>query len=107
MPKDWFEWHDLYQTDSGLQQRLEIVRKYISSSLDAVPPGIVRVVSACAGDGRDLLGTLSGDVSDAEVYFSAGLLGSQSRSTLMHPTHKQFQPSHSPAIAPQVGLMQK
>ncbi len=59
MPKDWVEWHDLYQTDSRLQQRLEIVRKYISSSLNAVPPGIVRVVSACAGDGRDLLGALS------------------------------------------------
>ena len=35
MAKDWFEWHERYQTDDVLQQRLEIVRKYISDSLDA------------------------------------------------------------------------
>jgi tRNA1(Val) A37 N6-methylase TrmN6 len=46
MPKDWYEWHDLYDTEPVLQQRLEIVQEYI------------RVVSVCAGDGRDLLGTL-------------------------------------------------
>jgi hypothetical protein len=58
MPKDWLEWHDLYNTEPKLQQRLQIVREYISHSLDASPPGIIRIVSACAGDGRDLLGTL-------------------------------------------------
>lgn len=59
MAKDWFEWHDLYQTDARLQQRLEIVREYITRSLDAIPSGQIQVVSACAGDGRDLLGVLS------------------------------------------------
>ena len=59
MPRDWFEWHDLYQTEPKLQQRLQIVREYISRAIDASPAGIVRVVSACAGDGRDLLETLS------------------------------------------------
>ncbi|MBE9257250.1 MULTISPECIES: hypothetical protein [Dolichospermum] len=58
MPKDWLEWHDLYNSEAKLQQRLEIVREYISYSLDNSPTGTIRVVSACAGDGRDLLGTL-------------------------------------------------
>lgn len=68
MPKDWFEWHDLYQTDAKLQQRIEIVREYIASALDAQPPGIIRVVSACAGDGRDLLGTLANHPRQKDVY---------------------------------------
>jgi hypothetical protein len=59
MPKDWLEWHDLYNTEPKLQQRLEIVQEYISYSLDNSPTGTIRVVSACAGDGRDLLGNLS------------------------------------------------
>ncbi len=59
MAKDWFEWHNLYQTEDVLQQRLEIVQKYISDSLDAAPAGTIRVVSACSGDGRDLLGVLA------------------------------------------------
>ncbi|MDZ8139109.1 MAG: hypothetical protein RM049_28150 [Nostoc sp. DedQUE04] len=56
MPKDWFEWHDLYNSEPTLQQRLQIVREYISHSLDASLPGIIRVVSVCVGDGRDLFG---------------------------------------------------
>jgi len=68
MPKDWFEWHDLYKTEPKLQQRLEIVREYISYSLDASPPGRIRVVSLCAGDGRDLLGTLANHPRAQDVY---------------------------------------
>jgi len=59
MPKDWFEWHDLYQTDARLQQRLEIVREYIKTSLNHTPAGRIRIVSVCAGDGRDLLGAIA------------------------------------------------
>jgi hypothetical protein len=59
MPKDWVEWHDLYQTETRLQQRLQIVQRYIRTALDAQPEGRIQVVSACAGDGRDLLGALS------------------------------------------------
>ncbi|BAT56144.1 hypothetical protein NOS3756_51460 [Nostoc sp. NIES-3756] len=58
MPKDWYEWHDLYKTEPRLQQRLEIVQEFIAYSLNASPDGALRVVSVCAGDGRDLLGTL-------------------------------------------------
>lgn len=68
MPKDWFEWHDLYQTETRLQQRLEIVQEYIARSLNAQPPGRIQVVSACAGDGRDLLGSLTNHSRKADVH---------------------------------------
>ncbi|MBD2384480.1 class I SAM-dependent methyltransferase family protein [Cylindrospermum sp. FACHB-282] len=68
MPKDWLEWHDLYNTEPKLQQRLEIVREYISYSLDNSPTGSIRVVSLCAGDGRDLLGTLANHPRAKDVY---------------------------------------
>ncbi len=68
MPKTWFEWHDLYNTDPKLQQRLQIVREYMDNSLDVSPPGIIRVVSVCAGDGRDLLGTLASHPRTKDVY---------------------------------------
>ncbi|MCC5635040.1 class I SAM-dependent methyltransferase family protein [Nostoc sp. CHAB 5844] len=68
MPKDWFEWHDLYKTEPRLQQRLEIVREYIAHSLNVSPPGVIRVVSVCAGDGRDLLGTLANHPRAQDVY---------------------------------------
>lgn len=68
MPKNWFEWHDLYQTEIRLQQRLEIVREYLARSLDALPPGRIQIVSACAGDGRDVVGTLTNHVRKADVH---------------------------------------
>ena len=44
------------------------MREYISYSLDASPPGIIRVVSVCAGDGRDLLGTLENHPRAKDVH---------------------------------------
>lgn len=56
---DWLEWHDAYaRHGSGLADRLAAVRAQISRYLDLTAPDPVRVVSACAGDGRDLLGVL-------------------------------------------------
>lgn len=79
MPKDWYEWHDLYNTEPTLQQRLEIVREYIAYSLNASLNGAIRVVSVCAGDGRDLLGTLKNhprakDVSARLVEINSNLV---------------------------------
>ncbi|BAZ37172.1 hypothetical protein NIES4101_30930 [Calothrix sp. NIES-4101] len=68
MAKTWFEWHDLYNTEPKLQQRLQIVREYIWNAIDASPPGKIRVVSLCAGDGRDLLGTLASHPRKNDVY---------------------------------------
>ncbi|GEP32276.1 hypothetical protein NSZ01_00440 [Nocardioides szechwanensis] len=56
---NWSDWHDAYaRPDSGLADRLTAVRAQISRRLDATAPDPVRVVSACSGDGRDLLGVL-------------------------------------------------
>ncbi|GAA2136709.1 hypothetical protein GCM10009844_03150 [Nocardioides koreensis] len=61
MSTDWSQWHDGYaRPGSGLADRLAAVRDRIALHLDATAPDPVRVVSACAGDGRDLLGVLAG-----------------------------------------------
>jgi hypothetical protein len=77
---DWVKWHDAYaDPESGMADRLAAVREQINRRLDAMAPGPVRVVSACAGDGRDLFGVLAGR-EDAErvtglvVEYDAGLV---------------------------------
>ena len=55
----WQDWHREYDDpDSRLARRLRIVQRSIADALDAMPPGPVRVVSMCTGEGRDLLGVL-------------------------------------------------
>lgn len=57
--QDWVAWHDSYdEPGSPLHRRLLLVRQRIREALDAAPPGLVRVLSMCAGQGRDLLGAL-------------------------------------------------
>jgi hypothetical protein len=55
---NWYEWHKAYVESKSLRQRLERVRAHIADALDAMPTGAVRVVSVCAGDGRDLISVL-------------------------------------------------
>lgn len=55
---EWVEWHRAYAGDHPHARRLEVVRDFIGRALDRAPPGPIRVVSLCAGDGRDLLGVL-------------------------------------------------
>jgi hypothetical protein len=52
---DWKRWHDRYDDDSPLARRLVVVQERIRVLLDRAPPGPIRVVSLCAGQGRDLL----------------------------------------------------
>ncbi|GAA4460911.1 class I SAM-dependent methyltransferase family protein [Phytohabitans houttuyneae] len=57
--QDWVQWHEAYEDPaSSLSRRLAMVRQQIATVLDARPPGPIRVVSLCAGQGRDLLGAL-------------------------------------------------
>jgi hypothetical protein len=57
---NWVQWHDAYASPgSGLADRLAAVRAQIGRRLDETAPDAVRVVSACSGDGRDLLGVLA------------------------------------------------
>lgn len=58
MTNEWVEWHRQYAGDGLLVRRLEVVQARIREALDRAPPGPIRVLSICAGDGRDLLGVL-------------------------------------------------
>jgi hypothetical protein len=56
---DWQAWHAPYdEPGSPLALRLSIVQRRIREALDAAPAGKLRVVSMCAGQGRDLIGAL-------------------------------------------------
>jgi len=57
-PIDWQAWHTAYDSDSPLRRRLEIVQRHITAVLDTFSGSPLRVVSMCAGEGRDLLGAL-------------------------------------------------
>jgi hypothetical protein len=57
--EDWYDWHRPYDDEaSPLSQRLRLVQRHITAFLDRRSDPVVRVVSACAGQGRDLLGVL-------------------------------------------------
>ena len=58
---NWRAWHDGYEDPtSSLSRRLAVVRDLIRGALDRAAPGPIRVVSLCAGQGRDLHGALAG-----------------------------------------------
>ncbi len=55
-PRDWLAWHDDYdRAGTPLAVRLAVVQSHVRQALDAAPPGTIRVVSICAGQGRDLV----------------------------------------------------
>lgn len=58
-PLDWHAWHAGYDSDTPLRRRLEIVQRHIGLVLDSFKGSPLRVVSMCAGEGRDLLGALA------------------------------------------------
>lgn len=55
---DWQAWHAGYDSDTPLRRRLEIVQRRIGDVLDTFSGSPLRVVSMCAGEGRDLFGAL-------------------------------------------------
>ena len=60
--RDYLEWHDGYERPgSHLHRRLQVVIRMIRRALHEIPPGPVRVVSLCAGQGADLLGAADGN----------------------------------------------
>lgn len=59
--RDWVQWHALYEDpSSGLSARLRQVQGHLSRAIEQAPPGPVRVVSLCAGQGHDVIGVLPG-----------------------------------------------
>ena len=75
----WQTWHDAYaDPGSSLSRRLRMVQGFVRDWLDGTAPRAVRIVSVCAGDGRDLLEVLAsrpdaGRVSATLVELDAGL----------------------------------
>jgi Putative methyltransferase len=66
--RDWQAWHDDYDVPgSSLARRLEAVQDRIREALDNAPPGPLRAVSMCAGQGRDLIGVLASHPRGREV----------------------------------------
>ena len=52
--RDWVRWHEQYDDPAGhLFERLAVVRRWVTWAVDR---GATTVLSACAGDGRDVRG---------------------------------------------------
>ena len=66
--RDWVEWHrDYDDPGSLLSRRGELVQGHLRAELDRAPAGDVRLVSLCAGQGRDVIGALTGHPRRDEV----------------------------------------
>ncbi|WP_406434008.1 class I SAM-dependent methyltransferase [Streptomyces sp. NBC_01589] len=56
---DWSAWHDQYEVaDSWMARRLQTVQAQVRAALSDAPAGGLKVISLCAGEGRDLLDVL-------------------------------------------------
>jgi hypothetical protein len=59
--RDWVKWHrDYDDPGSPLSRRLELVQGHLRAELDRAPAGDIRLISLCAGQGRDVIGVLTG-----------------------------------------------
>jgi hypothetical protein len=57
---DWTSWHAQYEDPSSpMSQRLAAVQREIVLALDRAAPGPIRLLSLCAGQGRDVLPVLA------------------------------------------------
>jgi len=64
---DWLEWHSAYDRDSSLSRRLQLIQKQLKAALDRRPEGQIRLISLCAGQGRDVLPVVAGHSRRADV----------------------------------------
>ncbi len=65
---DWQAWHAAYEDpDSELGRRLALVQAQLRGVLDGAPPGRIRLVSVCAGQGHDVIGVLAEHPRRADV----------------------------------------
>ena len=65
---DWVSWHRGYDDlESSLARRLVAVQRGIAGALDGLAAGPIRVLSLCAGDGRDLVPVVAGHARRSDV----------------------------------------
>src|ERR1700747_2402319 len=58
--RDWVEWHrDYDDPGSLLSRRLQLVQGHLRAELERAPAGDIRLISLCAGQGRDVIGVLA------------------------------------------------
>lgn len=56
----WVRWHAAYEDpDSALNKRLVAVQGRLRAALDRCAEGPIRLISMCAGQGRDVIGVLA------------------------------------------------
>jgi hypothetical protein len=66
--RDWAEWHREYDDPGSLlSRRLELVQGHLRAELDRAPAGDIRLISLCAGQGRDVIGVLAGHPRRGDV----------------------------------------
>ena len=67
--RDWVAWHEAYDDPSSfLNVRLRHVQRHLSDAISQAPVGPVRLVSLCAGQGRDVIGVLPGHPRRDDVH---------------------------------------
>jgi hypothetical protein len=66
--RTWVQWHQEYDDPtSRLSRRLEFVQRRLREAIELAPPGPIRLISTCAGQGRDVLGVLVGHARASDV----------------------------------------
>ena len=79
--RDWYDWHAPYSDpSSGLSLRLSWVQERIRAALDEAPPGPIRLISMCAGQGHDVLGALPDHPRRGDVTARLGCRSGESAS---------------------------
>lgn len=74
----WRDWPTRAYRRGGLQTRLATVKRHLRECIDLAPQGAVRIVSVCAGDGRDVTDVV--DSHPRRVDVSAWLVEADSAS---------------------------
>lgn len=66
--RDWKDWFASYDDpESPLVKRLAVVQQGIKRAIDEAPPGVISILSLCAGEGRDLIPVLAEHPRRADV----------------------------------------
>jgi hypothetical protein len=64
----WVRWHRAYEDpDSALSMRLRLVQDGVREVLDHHAPGPIRIVSICAGQGRDVIDVVAAHPRQSDV----------------------------------------